>query len=222
MGIRFLCPNGHKLNVKSFQAGKRGACPHCGARFTIPNESTLPSSKDEREEEVEEQLESPPPVPLQPKDPLAEAPDALWYVSLPDGRQFGPATSNAMRSWIDEGRVSDELLIWREGWEDWAAVSDVLPQSVSGETAPVVTDEAAFPAGPFPQPTDVQPTDDATPPPFPVSEPAEVKISVTAKRSRPVPRPRRSDRDKTAKVVGGLVATVVVLAILLFWVLSRS
>ena len=36
MGIRFLCPNGHKLNVKSFQAGKRGICPHCGARFTIP------------------------------------------------------------------------------------------------------------------------------------------------------------------------------------------
>jgi GYF domain 2 len=39
MGIRFLCPSGHKLNVKSFLAGKRGICPHCGAKFEIPFES---------------------------------------------------------------------------------------------------------------------------------------------------------------------------------------
>jgi hypothetical protein len=36
MGIRFSCPNGHKLNVKTFLAGKRGVCPQCGARFIIP------------------------------------------------------------------------------------------------------------------------------------------------------------------------------------------
>lgn len=39
MGIRFFCPNGHKLNVKSFLAGKKGVCPHCGARMRIPLES---------------------------------------------------------------------------------------------------------------------------------------------------------------------------------------
>src|SRR5262245_12449 len=36
MGIRVVCPNGHKLNVKSFLAGKRGVCPHCSAKFDIP------------------------------------------------------------------------------------------------------------------------------------------------------------------------------------------
>jgi hypothetical protein len=36
MGIRFSCPNGHKLNVKAFLAGKRGVCPQCGAKFIIP------------------------------------------------------------------------------------------------------------------------------------------------------------------------------------------
>src|SRR6476620_884151 len=42
MGIRFLCPNGHRLNVKTFLAGKRGVCPQCGASFVIPpaDEST--------------------------------------------------------------------------------------------------------------------------------------------------------------------------------------
>ena len=39
MGIRCLCPNGHRLNIKSFLAGKRGICPECGEKFTIPAES---------------------------------------------------------------------------------------------------------------------------------------------------------------------------------------
>ena len=37
MGIRFTCPNGHKLHVKEFLAGKRGVCPSCGAKFVIPH-----------------------------------------------------------------------------------------------------------------------------------------------------------------------------------------
>src|ERR1700709_726477 len=36
MGIRVYCPNGHKLNVKAFLAGKKGICPHCGSKFEIP------------------------------------------------------------------------------------------------------------------------------------------------------------------------------------------
>lgn len=45
MGIRFYCPNGHKMNVKSYLAGKIGFCPECGARMQIPYEDTRPSSK---------------------------------------------------------------------------------------------------------------------------------------------------------------------------------
>ncbi len=40
MGIKFLCPHGHKLNVKSFLAGKKGVCPECGERFVVPLMST--------------------------------------------------------------------------------------------------------------------------------------------------------------------------------------
>jgi hypothetical protein len=39
MGIRFLCPNGHRLNVKTFLVGQRGICPECDARFIVPTES---------------------------------------------------------------------------------------------------------------------------------------------------------------------------------------
>ncbi len=31
-----MCPNGHKLNVKAFLAGKRGICPDCDAKFIVP------------------------------------------------------------------------------------------------------------------------------------------------------------------------------------------
>ncbi|MCA9241713.1 MAG: DUF4339 domain-containing protein, partial [Planctomycetales bacterium] len=37
MGIRFLCPNGHKLNVKAQLAGQVGICPECQARVLIPS-----------------------------------------------------------------------------------------------------------------------------------------------------------------------------------------
>jgi hypothetical protein len=39
MGIKFHCPQGHKLNVKAFLAGKRGVCPKCGAKLRIPTAS---------------------------------------------------------------------------------------------------------------------------------------------------------------------------------------
>jgi hypothetical protein len=45
MGIRFLCPNGHKLNVKTFLAGKRALCPQCGAKVIVP----IPQDWPERE-----------------------------------------------------------------------------------------------------------------------------------------------------------------------------
>jgi hypothetical protein len=44
MGIKFRCPNGHKLNVKSHLAGRRGVCPDCGTTFRIPREGTSDSS----------------------------------------------------------------------------------------------------------------------------------------------------------------------------------
>ena len=36
MGIVCHCPNGHRVKVKDYQAGKRGLCPTCGAKFSIP------------------------------------------------------------------------------------------------------------------------------------------------------------------------------------------
>jgi hypothetical protein len=232
MGIRFYCPNGHKLNVKDFQAGQRGICPHCGVKTEIPLQSTRRSTQEIKELKARRRtagksassgtstasatgnqrasssnqqpigfvpvatsanpplpssaplpqspsvptppqpgakqepaskpaaaaqqmpptvlvrtsvadfveganpasgtMPAPPPPPTaQPPavtDPLAEAANVVWYVRHPSCGQFGPATRDIMRSWLAEGRVSADSLVWREGWKDWKPAGDVFPQ----------------------------------------------------------------------------------------------
>jgi len=53
MGIKFHCPNGHKLNVKSFLAGKKGVCPKCGTKVRIPTTSEPGLVDSDLEEETD-------------------------------------------------------------------------------------------------------------------------------------------------------------------------
>jgi hypothetical protein len=211
MGIRFFCPNGHKLNVKAFQAGRRGICPHCGVSVEIPLQSTRPTSKERGAPtggrpsaggDIPPPLPSatansgemtkvppllpreavnlampvsrrPDPIPgtsdagdfAQPSavpsvppigdppsfvkdvsgpgaalplpdvpDPLADGPEVVWYLRPPSGGQYGPATQEVMRTWLREGRVTPDSLVWREGWRDWEDAADVFPESAFPES----------------------------------------------------------------------------------------
>lgn len=50
MGIRFQCPGcGHKLNVKSYLAGRRGICPRCSEGLTIPGADAAVDEPEGRE-----------------------------------------------------------------------------------------------------------------------------------------------------------------------------
>src|SRR3954470_22092743 len=164
MGIKFHCPNGHRLNVKSFLAGKKGVCPKCGAKMRIPtaSESALVHSKladSEVEEEEDEGSHHPaksngsgavtaPAISaattaphaghaarVGEDDPIAEAPAAIWYVRPPSGGQYGPARGEIMRKWIAEGRVSSDSLVWREGWTDWQNAGKLFPVLQAAGTA---------------------------------------------------------------------------------------
>jgi len=73
----------------------------------------------------------------------------VWYVRPPSGGQFGPAPPDTMRSWIDQGRVSPDSLVWREGWRDWQEAGSVFPQLGAGqEDSPFRQFERAAAAGP--------------------------------------------------------------------------
>jgi hypothetical protein len=49
MGIVSHCPNGHRIKVKDYLAGKIGICPSCSARFRIPPANASPARVPDRE-----------------------------------------------------------------------------------------------------------------------------------------------------------------------------
>ena len=109
MGIKFHCPQGHKLNVKAFLAGKKAVCPKCGERVLVPTESepstagsaatsaqNMPQSIDSMasvelvttSQESVEPGNSPPPI---TSDPIAEG--AIRTLVRPAARGWSVWTS---------------------------------------------------------------------------------------------------------------------------------
>lgn len=73
-----------------------------------------------------------PQLDLEPKpqthfDWIADSPESVWYVRNRAGGQYGPAVGAIMRTWLQEGRVSRECYVWREGWAHWRQANDVFP-----------------------------------------------------------------------------------------------
>lgn len=61
---------------------------------------------------------------------LESEPEAAWYVRPPSGGQYGPASSELLRRWIEEHRVAAAALLWREGWHQWRVAGEALPELV--------------------------------------------------------------------------------------------
>jgi hypothetical protein len=166
---------GYVLHVKSTLAGKRGFCPKCQARVEIPAEGPPTAGQSggavayDTPESVNMAVESPATstaavAPLSPSgprlpmavpvaalhehlaDPIAENPEMQWYVVPPGAATpYGPATGSLFRSWIEEGRVTADSLVWRQDWKDWQPANSVLPQF----RTPMIP-AAAAPAGVVP------------------------------------------------------------------------
>ncbi|NOZ40540.1 MAG: DUF4339 domain-containing protein [Planctomycetes bacterium] len=227
MGIRFLCPNGHKLNVKAFLAGERGICPQCDAKFLVPRES---GGQVEAIEEVvgvgsgndsgdasQRDSNEPPPAPSLPPAPTVEtaATEEAWHVRMASGEQFGPASDEVMRGWVAEGRVPLDCWVWRTGWPDWkpggqaitllngpaAPATPVVPPAPS--PAPATLPDATIPDAAMPDATmpDATMTDDG---PTPTSPNAHY---LNSKRNR-------KDRARKATFfLGGLVFLLLVILV---------
>jgi GYF domain 2 len=210
MGIKFYCPNGHKVNVKSFLAGKKGLCPKCGVRVDIPlqsvsqSQSTATSANGTTSlidpEELVDQISFEDPevaasqgMALMQDEPQFESPqqtadwsssegsgldlsthfstgsaanvldepsnaddlrlppgsasgrpsvtaNPIWHVQFANGEQFGPLDDAMLQSWLAEGRMSPEDLVWRQGWAQWQSAMTAFPQgrqSAGNQTAMV-------------------------------------------------------------------------------------
>jgi len=162
MGIRFTCPNGHRLHVKSFLAGKRGICPHCASRFNIPLQDSgrvevvsLDADLDAEEPSSSGRIVSALATAEESNlsgagfagssasgatATIAPGAGAAWYVRPAAGGQFGPADEAMMRQWIREARVPADSLVWRDDWPEWRHAGVVFPELAHAAPA----DDAVF------------------------------------------------------------------------------
>ena len=234
MGIRFLCPNGHKLNVKAYLVGERGICPRCDAKFLVPKESGgqveaigEPVAADANEDLQQSDLQQgdlqqgspePPPAPsLPPAPPAVETPATGedWHVRMASGEQFGPASVDVMRGWVAEGRVPVDGWVWRTGWPEWKPGGQAITL-LNGPAAPTSSAASTMPAIPSAP----------TPAPAPTSAPTEIPetpspedLPTAANPSAKYHNSKRNRQDRARKVtffLGGLVLLlIVVLAVVL-------
>lgn len=206
MGIRFYCPNGHRLNVKAFLAGKRAKCPHCGAKVRVPTESTLGHPPEQSAPMQGRKIAHFPSVSGEtvPRETAGDlspaAPDVpsvsdspVWYMRLPSGDQYGPASSEMLETWVQEGRVPDDAWVWQPGWPDWLRACDVplLGNAVLPDST-MELDEGIL---------DVQ------------HEPMIIPASLARYYQR---------KDRTVLVVSILSLACLILLGALLWILSRS
>jgi uncharacterized membrane protein len=49
-----------------------------------------------------------------------------WYCHI-GGQRYGPVDEDTLRSWIHEGRVTGEHLVWSDGMPDWTPARNALP-----------------------------------------------------------------------------------------------
>ena len=154
MGIVSHCPNGHRVKVKDYLAGKTGICPSCGARFRIPVLNTptpgtfqaqLPSGLPIADVASldREVAASPPPAlvlagamvpPVErkstvkiPPAAITEVSSASWCIAVPGGQPSSAMSGAALFDWLTSGTVTGGELVWRSDWSDWRPVAEVFP-----------------------------------------------------------------------------------------------
>ncbi|MFM9069633.1 MAG: DUF4339 domain-containing protein [Planctomycetota bacterium] len=133
MGIRFLCPNGHKLNVKSFLAGKKGVCPQCGARMRIPQQSD-PALRKPGDSDANDDLE-------QESEPMLVGGDGPATAAATPGKPA--AAGGAATGSLAAGAVKAAALAATPVTPQQLAAVSVVPRGVA------VTPAVVEPSDPF-------------------------------------------------------------------------
>ena len=116
-----------------------------------------------------------PPTSLIPER-FREAPEAKWYVRPPAGGQYGPAAMEDFEQWLREKRVTQDSLIWREGWPEWLTASKALPEVYGSQLEPQLAPE--LPSQPIASTAPALPNQPAAGPALGTSAPLNSAVSV--------------------------------------------
>jgi hypothetical protein len=78
--------------------------------------------------------------------PLPASPEEQWHVHSHDGKRIGPVPRSDLSSWIADGSVTADCLVWKEGTQHWQRAGSVFPNLSAA--VPVQASEAS--ADPLP------------------------------------------------------------------------
>jgi GYF domain 2 len=96
----------------------------CFGIFALATVLILPPIKKEEEEEKPQVLASDlaPPLPTEPVDIFA---DYEWHYIDVNGKQKGPLDILDLQIAWEDGLVSKNAYVWREGMDEWGKVCDI-------------------------------------------------------------------------------------------------
>lgn len=167
---------------------------------------------------------------------ISEAPNAAWYVRPPSGGQYGPAIGSVFWDWLNEKRVGENSLVWREGWGTWQTAKEVFPDFFRPSPIPATAKPPQAPPAPEP----VTPPLAAVPPQaplskaptsqaashqatfaqvVPVSQPQPMGIDSTAESRRSVQIRRKRSHSQNLVLLVGLSLVALILVVVLVVVL---
>lgn len=101
MPIEISCTSCNKrLRVPDTAAGKRVKCPQCQTILSVPAAET----------------------------PAPAAGGANYHLKTEDGQTFGPVPKGELDQWLNEGRITAECQVLKEGGDQWQWATDLYPQ----------------------------------------------------------------------------------------------
>jgi hypothetical protein len=229
-GRRGICPEcGAKFIVPSFSGGR--VAEDAGTASSPPSKGGIPAGSPPPQ--CEEAIQTPSvfiptapaaapatPAPIPSPDPneppaIATAPDAVaWYVRPAAGGQFGPASTDVFRGWVEDGRVAADSWVWRTGWTDWRPGGEAM-----GSLADVIAPPPAVAAPPVPEMAAVPIVDAPSASPAADEASASPHHAATTAEARRAEMRRRRRRNNAIALALGVVALVV--AVVMAVVLNR-
>ncbi len=142
------------------------SCPSCSHRLRAPDTAAGKRVKCPKCKSVIQ-------VPAAESAPAAE----MWHVKTADGAEYGPVPKSELDQWCEEGRLTEDCQVLRDGGDQWQWASDLYPQldQAAAPTAPAVPTTPAAPQvsdSPFQIQTD-PPAAAAAPSPTPTVAPTQ-------------------------------------------------
>ena len=111
MPIEISCNNCSKrLRVPDNAAGKRVKCPGCQTVLSVPAAGGGSSAG-------------------------SAVGAAKYHLKTEDGQTFGPVPKNELDEWMNEGRITAECQLLKDGADQWQWATDIYPQ-LEGGAAP--------------------------------------------------------------------------------------